>query len=130
MKEIKFRLLNHDNKIVGYEKWSTGTYNSSEGYYIDSPKYLYSKDGKYWNPDEIIHRYKNQFTGIQDKEGNDIYEADIIKTSRFYKNLLVKWDYDQWALFDHICNELSIDSDHDEVIGNIFESPKLLESEE
>ena len=68
-----------------------------------------------------------QFTGLHDKDGKEIYEGDIIETNRFKNNLFVKWDYDQWGLFDGICNELSIDPTHDEIIGNIFENPHLLE---
>lgn len=68
-----------------------------------------------------------QFTGLHDCKRKEIYEGDIIKTYNS-QYLYVKWDYDQWGLFDGICNEASIDRDNDEVIGNVYENPELLEN--
>jgi hypothetical protein len=71
-----------------------------------------------------------QWTGLLDRNEVNIFEGDIIKTSRFDCPLVVQWDYDQWGLFWTICNELSIDTQYDEVIGNIYSNPELLEPKE
>lgn len=83
-REIRFRLRDRHNKIVGYEKWYCGKFRKDEGagfspdsgYWEASPCWLYSKDGKNWNPTPINHRFKDQFTEFTDMAGTGIYEND------------------------------------------------------
>jgi uncharacterized phage protein (TIGR01671 family) len=95
-----------------------------------------------------------QFTGLSDKNGREIYEGDIVKIERFFVRPYVKngseidyncteggieigqiiW-FDIHAKFlvsyEHIRYDDSEDFDYSksrvEVIGNIFENPELLE---
>lgn len=79
-----------------------------------------------------------QYTGLTDKDGKEIYEGDIVLD--YYDGddaFIVEWDKDTASFIltgtDNIAS-VSFDnfySDKDlEVIGNIHENPELLEGEE
>jgi uncharacterized phage protein (TIGR01671 family) len=85
-----------------------------------------------------------QFTGLKDKNGKEIYEGDIVKGNAEYSfNKCIgvvkygamafhfsgkKEDGSKW--FDTITNPTYEIADFVRVIGNVYENPELLESEE
>jgi uncharacterized phage protein (TIGR01671 family) len=74
-----------------------------------------------WPKDYVIQ----QFTGLQDKDGRDIYEGDIIKTppaNLFQKNIrAVAYHRNGFFPDDIAWNKKDV-----KVIGNIFENSDLL----
>lgn len=81
----------------------------------------------------IIKGFENleQFTGLYDKNGKEIYEGDILKNPDYEEVFFVEYHdgvagYVGWG-DDKIAGCYLITGDDIEVIGNIHENPELLE---
>lgn len=124
-REIKFRAKNKIGWIYGYLSYAN----------ILNKKVMCIYDG---NGDCIVDIDTiGQFTGLHDKNGNEIYEGDIIqlqcKENKY--NCLVGWNINlgAWCIsIDNKCLGVKplgewLREDSFIVIGNIFDNPELLE---
>lgn len=75
-----------------------------------------------------------QFTGLQDKNGRDIYEGDIVEeNSSDHSRYEIVWD-DKHACFKLNCKRVSKATQYPSwnrgvnmvIIGNIYENPELI----
>jgi uncharacterized phage protein (TIGR01671 family) len=84
------------------------------------------------------HKHLEQFTGLQDKNGTDIYEGDIVKAFHYHhewmdvaKVVFENGTYSVGRYWKDGCHDWcsmeQYDSDDLEVIGNIHQNPELLE---
>lgn len=139
MREVRFRLRDRHNKIVGYEKWYCGKFRKDEGegfhpdsgYWEADPCWLYSKDGEKWNPTPINHRFKDQYMELQDKNKKEIFEGDILLEKHKEGNDLgqVTWLQGGFELVG--TNNVTglaaqVIWGNYEIIGNKWEHPELL----
>lgn len=75
-----------------------------------------------------------QYTGINDKNGIEIYEGDIVKAFDIYGDYtgVIEWWRDRWTLtYEGIDGETKqyqslMTVRNSEIIGNIYENPELL----
>jgi uncharacterized phage protein (TIGR01671 family) len=89
--------------------------------------------------DSLMH--SQQFTGLTDKNGKEIYEGDIVYHSYFREQGVMEWYEKRTGFFLRWTEPFGvdktvgghqdmwpIDQDSFEVIGNIYDNPELLKS--
>jgi uncharacterized phage protein (TIGR01671 family) len=119
MKELKFRAWDRRERKFWY----------FNGIFNERPWKETSTFSQY----ESIKKYADleepqQYTGLKDKNGKEIYEHDIIEWNN--ERWLVRWGEYGWEIFrqDIYDNPLSYDFEITSfnLIGNIYENPELI----
>jgi len=71
-----------------------------------------------------------QFTGLHDKNGKEVYEGDIVRFKCWGHEYIDKVEYHKWGYYPIAPSkpEVSLSADGEiEIIGNIHENNELLE---
>ncbi|MDO4978755.1 MAG: YopX family protein [Candidatus Saccharibacteria bacterium] len=130
MRELKFRVWSNEQNTYDY----TFPYNQNGTFYVSANGCLCSDFGNTvapeLRPDEFVIE---QYTGLKDKNGKEIYEGDVIKTHKTMDKYftvgyyMTRYGYAPYftPLMDYISG--LVDGAEIEVIGNIHENPELLE---
>mgnify|MGYP002675388374 CR=1 FL=1 len=138
MREILFKAKrNYDGK------WIEGYYLRDQYHISGNDIIFYRKDSDRFTvyTDTIDLETLCQFTGLCDKNGNKIWENDIVLViyeNRYYEKKelstgKIVFTRGAWYIGGKVRNELyTIDKDaifQVEIVGNIFDNPELLQEE-
>ena len=138
MREIKFRAFDTKNKIMHHDFQFIRTGDAGNDWVLIVSDKHSIKDYE-WTKNPYFAQQFNimQCTCIKDKNGNDIYEGDIL---RFFKSLsIVEWETIGWTIkpinyTNKILYKFNTSSFKAgrafEIVGNICENPELTKLED
>ena len=139
MREILFKAKRKDNG-----KWVEGYYQKRYDLLGNEEHLIFHADSyRVWEYAEIVPETLCQFTGLCDKNGNKIWENDIVKTVSdiyapvkfgLYTTGFALEECNQGFYVDfpdetYLRHELGYWNNKVEIKGNIFDNPDLLQEE-
>lgn len=123
MREILFRAKRIDNG-----EWVEGFYQNRFDVNEDIEHLIFwRKSYTVWEYAKIDPDTLCQYTGLKDKNGNRIWENDIVDTP--YRRFVVTYSDGVWGDRDGVAMRESIFGEGGTVVGNIFDNPELLKGE-
>lgn len=134
MREILFRGKRKTNN-----EWVYGNYCGAEYLINEGIEHFIIEIPRNGSSSKVIPETVGQYTGLTDKNGNKIFEGDIIKIYLYDDIRLANYEignikYDETKARYIFCTEdgcYSIDNSNEyEVIGNIHDNPELLKGGE
>lgn len=129
MREIKFRAWDKTYKIMNYKVQVGNTDYTDKNYTCNSIWVDYGdrKSIGWMNADDACIDLM-QYTGLKDKNGIEIYENDIIKTTRGDWGVIIyKAPFFEVTVSENkSCTYSRQWFSEIEVIGNIYQNPELL----
>lgn len=126
MKEPLYRA-----KMRNSNEWICGYYFKRNGYCTIKPT---DKDGNSYGAERPVDKLTLcEYSGLTDRNGNKIFEYDIVKTPNGH-HLLVLFREFMWQIVSGVNQYFHRIEDTDkgkfEVVGNIYDNPELLEKGE
>lgn len=134
MREILFKAKRIDNG-----EWVEGYYQKKYDFLGKRHLILHADNYVKWECVEIDPETLCQFTGLCDKNGNRIWENDILMAhldESYPEDVTyetVEWNVAGWVTREASSTDRQyldkFDLEHYEVVGNIFDNPELLQEE-
>lgn len=136
MREIKFRAWDKNDKRIFIDPQMIDFYNKKIGYMQYQTEYM--PDTSYSIPvgfEEFEYSELMEWTGLYDKNGEDIYEGDILFESfgeKYYKVVFENGSFRaefEGDFEEHSFDLIDVVAQGCEVVGNIYENPELIEED-